>query len=107
MKLEIVDKLYHFLNSHLPIQEEYEAVYLMVELRKLLDHQDAGIPVKSFQIIRFHADWTVHTQKDQNTSHIQAVMDRLAERLNPYPVEGDLSFLSMPQLRSEMVTAQA
>jgi len=103
MKIEIIDKLYSFFNHHSPISEECEAVYLMVELRKLLDREKEDGSGDLFPLIRFYADWTVHTRKDRNTRHIHEIMARVDDNLNPFPKNGDLSFLSMPHLKGEML----
>lgn len=65
---EITDKLNSFLSRHTPLSEESHAVYLMVEVRKLMDHFDYDAP-----LIRYYADWTVHTEKEFGTVHIVAV----------------------------------
>jgi hypothetical protein len=65
---EITDKLNAFLSSHKPLRDECHAVYLMVEVRKLIDHFDFDAP-----LIRYYADWTVHTEKEFGTAHITAV----------------------------------
>jgi hypothetical protein len=96
MKSEIIGKLREFLNQHSPIRDESDAVYLMVELRKLLDRQEEEIPERLFPLIRFYADWTVHTRKDYITPRIQEIMGKVDENLNSYPKEGNLNFLSMP-----------
>ena len=65
---EITDKLNAFLTRHKPLSEEYHVVYLMVEVRKLMDHFDFNAP-----LIRYYADWTVHTEKEFGAAHIVAV----------------------------------
>ncbi|HEY4300920.1 MAG TPA: hypothetical protein VGM73_08615 [Candidatus Didemnitutus sp.] len=69
--IEITDKLNRFLTRHDPMTEECHAVYLMVELRKLLDQH---APPKAYPLLRFYCDWTVHCQKDRNIAEIEATV---------------------------------
>jgi hypothetical protein len=103
MRLEIISKLHQFLENHSPISEESEVVYLMVELRKLLDRllEEEAVGER-FPLIRFYADWTVHTRKDRISRQMQEIMEWVDRNCHPYPKNGDLSFLSMPHLREEM-----
>jgi len=55
---QIVEKLGLFLTSG-PIDSEAAAVYLMVELRKILDH--AYDKETDLTLLRFYCDWVVHT----------------------------------------------
>ena len=73
-KDEILEKLTRFLAEHRPISEECHAVYIMVELRKLLDRLDGNPP---YRTVRFYADWTVHTRKDRNTEVIEDTMRKM------------------------------
>jgi hypothetical protein len=72
MKDEITYKLTDFLEGIGLFRHECEAVYVMVELRKLIDHYNATVP-----LVKFYADWTVHTRKDR----IDGNFKRLAERI--------------------------
>lgn len=112
MKLAIVEKLNEFLGTHIPFKEECEAVYLMVELRKLLDREEEGKKKRKraeegpFPLIRCYSDWTVHTAKDNITPSIVNVMNRINEFLNSnetaHPQNGNIDFLFLPELRNEM-----
>ncbi len=75
-KTEIVGKVERFLREHAPITEECHAVYLMVELRKLIDEEASPSPYK---ILRFYADWTVHSRKDRVTSEMKRVITDVFE----------------------------
>jgi hypothetical protein len=103
MTPEIVRKLNEFLDAHDLFKEECEAVYLMVELRKLI-HQEHRR--EEFAIIRFYCDWTVHSSKERNQVDIKVIMEKLNKSLskgNPYPKEDIFNFLTLPELRKEMV----
>ena len=103
MKPEIIRKLNEFIDTHAPFKEECEAVYLMVELRKLLDRaHEKG----QFARVRFYCDWTVHISKAQHHDAIQDIIEELNEILNnngsPYPKEDIVSLFSFSELRKEM-----
>lgn len=69
---EIVEKLNKFLIDHDPIVEECQIVYLMVEVRKVIDHEKSN---KTYPLLKFYSDWTVHTEKDQITPEIKQMME--------------------------------
>lgn len=104
MRAEIIEKLDTFLQKHVPIKEECEVVYIMIELRKLLDREKEIGSKNSNSLIRFYADWIVHTKKSHITTTIRIIMDKIEKLINPYPEKGDLSFLLLPQFRSELAT---
>lgn len=103
---EIIEKLDKFLSTHLPLNEEHLAVYLLVELRKVLSHRN---PDQKFKLIEFYADWTVHTSKDRKMNAITAISERIRDVLysNPRPSNSEydevLNFLRMPELRKELI----
>ena len=47
------------------IRSEAEAVYLMVEVRKLLEQQDAK---RQYQYLTFHCDWALHAKLSGTTA---------------------------------------
>lgn len=57
MEPEIITKLGTLLRKG--ITTEAEAVYLLVELRKLLEQQQAK---KKYKYLTFHCDWTMHSK---------------------------------------------
>ena len=59
MEDSIIYKLRQFLNARNPITEECHVVYLLVQIRKLLDR----IPERENEFLRFYCDWSVHTEK--------------------------------------------
>lgn len=107
-KNSIVDKLSDFLLSHPTLSEECHAVYVMVELRKILDH-DRKAGIKEFDILRFYCDWTVHTDKDRISSDMKRVIDDLLQDIkchiqNPVMARRDKAtrFVYMKNLRDEL-----
>lgn len=106
---EITDKLGAFLAAHEFFEEECHAVYLMVEMRKVIDQQDlrAKLP-----ILKFYADWTLHSKKDHVTAGIKRIAFEIRECISK-PVAGTgsrgtqeipplIAFLQMDHLRNEM-----
>jgi len=104
MKLEIVDKLDKFLLKHSPFSEECEVVYLLVEIRKILEHdQDSN-----FKVLKFFCDWSVHTQKDRQMAgiiDIASKIDQLVSTVDKITTEQHeqiLKFFEMSELRDEL-----
>ena len=102
---EIIGKLQKFLNEDISVDNECCVVYLMVELRKLLDHQDIR---DNYLTLRFYCDWTVHIQKDRNMAGISEIaekIDKLVPRnktLDSKTADYVFDFLRMSKLRAEM-----
>lgn len=103
MKIQIVEKLNKFLSERQNITEEYEVVYLMVELRKLLDREKDQNKSNSESLVRFHADWALHTSKDHITVPMRAIMQKIDDSIDTYPKNGDISFLLLPDFRTELL----
>lgn len=74
---EIIKKLDSFLGAHHPISEECHVVYLMVEIRKILDHERNQGETDDFPLLRFYCDWTVHTEKTRITENMRLIMDEV------------------------------
>lgn len=72
---EIIEKLDDFLNKHDPFIEECHATYLMVEIRKILDHEKNHRQTGDFSLLRFYCDWTVHTEKTKITDNMRSIME--------------------------------
>jgi len=102
MKGHIVEKLNYFLNQNTPLKKECGVVYLMVELRKMLDREKEEGTTRRYPLVRFHADWILHTRKDRITATMKEIMGKIDNSLNPYPKDGNLGFLLMPEFRKEL-----
>lgn len=73
---EIQDKLRAFLTRHpLPV-EECHVLYLLIELRKVLD-QLWPDRKRDFIVVRFYADWSAHPTKDHIAPEIATMADAL------------------------------
>lgn len=102
MRAQIVDNLNKFMAEHQIIKEECEVVYLLVELRKLLDRNvEMNLP-KEYSLVRFHADWIVHTRKDYITPTMKKIMLDIENSIDIYPKKGNIDFLLMPDFRKEL-----
>lgn len=108
MKEDISKKLKDHLSLHDPVTEEAHVVYVMVEVRKLLDRlPDSGT---SYDLIRFYCDWTLHTDKKRNMQHIgehiRSIYNSAKEHItsgNPmYKNDALREFYTMRKLREEM-----
>ncbi|MCX6741169.1 MAG: hypothetical protein NTY61_02100 [Candidatus Parcubacteria bacterium] len=107
---EIIEKLNRFLTSHNPLTEECHAVYLMVEIRKILDHERGNNSSKDFTLLRFYCDWTVHTEKTRITDNMRTIMEYVfqdieAQIKNPAMVQAMspvMQFAYMDKLKDEM-----
>jgi hypothetical protein len=74
---EIIEKLDDFLNHHDPLTEECHVVYLMVEIRKILDHEKDHRQTGDFSLLRFYCDWILHTEKTGITENIRLIMEEV------------------------------
>lgn len=100
-RVDIIDKLHAFFKIHDPITEECHAVYVLVEIRKVLDRDYND----KYPLLRFYCDWCVHTQKDRITPQIKAIMEQIYASIEkPSPVNNSnmMSFIRMEDMRNEM-----
>jgi len=102
MKIQIVEKLDNFLSERPQIKEEFEVVYLMVELRKLLDREREQNRQNQDSLVRFHADWILHTDKRKITAPMKEIMKKIDESIDTYPKDGNIEFLLLPEFRAEL-----
>jgi hypothetical protein len=104
MKLEIVEKLNVFLGKHSQFHEECEVVYLLVEIRKILEHDNET----GYKLLRFFCDWTVHTKKDRKMEGIVEIVNKIdslvssVDKITSEQNEQILKFLEMNELRKEL-----
>lgn len=104
-RIEIVEKLNTFLGEHAPFTEECHVLYLLVEIRKVLD-RDSN---RKYPILRFYCNWSVHTDKD-STQEMEMIMNDIYQDVkdqvtNPSLVSGKtkvIGFMYMEDLQSEM-----
>ena|SRR2546426_1138790 len=109
---ELIDKLEGFLGVHVPLSEECHVVYVMVEIRKILDHERSvdAEQTKKHRLLRFYCDWAVHTEKSRITEEIRVIVADIFEAAkdhieNGWMREGSsrlMNFAHMKDLQSEM-----
>lgn len=73
---EIIEKLNTFLLQHALLKEECHIVYLMVEIRKILDHENSN---PKYPLLKFYSDWTVHIKKDRISPEMEKIMSNMYE----------------------------
>jgi hypothetical protein len=79
---EINDKLSTFLRDRNTIEEDFEVVYIFVELRKLLEQTRSECP-----FIWFIRNWIVHSKIDQNISEcVRDILRSCIENGNAKPL---------------------
>jgi hypothetical protein len=87
---EIITKLDKLLKSG--IEDEQQAVYLMVGLRKLLEHQKTK---QTYSYLNFHCNWAVHTKLSGDAAqdilkHFSAASTHLKAGLHLHQLPHDL-----------------
>jgi len=105
---EIIKKLKSFLRKHSPMTEECHVVYLMVEIRKVLEGNEIGND--KYPLLRFYCDWVMHAKKDRITKEIKEIMDRIdrsytledKKRRGKIDFRDNIKFIYMSELRKEM-----
>jgi hypothetical protein len=105
---EVVEKMKAFLTLHSPATEECHVVYVMVEVRKVIDQEKSR---DTYPLLKFYADWTVHSRKDQVTKEMKEIVrqmfDAAAAEINS-PLHGLVdrrrirNFAYMKDLQSEI-----
>ena len=70
MRNEIIDKLRRELSSH--ICTEPQVVYILVEIRKLLDQEDVR---DKYRTLEFYCDWALHPHLTRNKVAHQVVKE--------------------------------
>lgn len=73
-KEEIINKLQELFSRHDPLPEEAHVLYLMVEVRKIIDKDRSAT---RFPLLKFYADWMVHSQKDKITTEIEQMSEEM------------------------------
>jgi len=89
MKDDLLIKLRNALTQ--PITRECEALYIMVEIRKVLDHlkkQDRRD--KRYGVIRFYCDWAMHISMSKESARIVvSIVDQELDKPRGEPWEWD------------------
>lgn len=103
----VIDKLNNFLDKHPVFKEECEVIYLMVQIRKILDFKDSDHP---YRTLRFYCNWVLHiklcrkpTTKLLSNKLEQAVDSRKSGRDNARNIKKLCSdFLKLNTLKNEL-----
>jgi hypothetical protein len=103
MKMQIAHKLNSFLLEHSQIKKESDAVYIMVELRKLIDIEREESTNNKRLLIRFYANWVVHTSKDRVTIAMKKIMQKVSNSINIYSKNSNIEFISMPEFKKKLL----
>lgn len=77
-KQEVVNKLKIFLNKKPIFSEECKAIYLMVQIRKILDFKDSK---HSYDTLRFYCNWVLHIELDnkKTTELLSNILDSVVD----------------------------
>jgi len=90
---------------------EARAVYLLVEIRKILDH--AYDKKTDYALLRFYCDWIVHTEKTRSLEHIAPLVQKVYVGIKTQIEQGPYSlserppiveFIYMDSLKEEMIS---
>jgi hypothetical protein len=73
-KPSIIQKLGEHLSLHMPPSEECHVLYLMAEIRKVLDRDNSS---KTYKPLRFYANWCVHAKLDRPNKFINKAADEI------------------------------
>jgi len=104
-RTEIQEKLNNFLLRYQIFKEESQVVYLLVEIRKILEHENEN----KFKLLKFFCDWTVHTKKDRSMEGIIKIaieIDNLVSSVYKITTEQNekiLKFFEMKELKQELL----
>ena len=74
--LEIQHKLQLFLQNTSSFDSEMQVVYLMAEIRKLMEHTGESLQA-DYKSIKFYCDWTLHTEKTRSFSGLENVFEEI------------------------------
>lgn len=91
-------KLTDFLNELQLFDKEMQAIYLMVEIRKLIEHGSANIKPE-YKNIKFYCDWTLHTEKTRNFIGIEDIFEKIYLDCKKQ-IENNVRYPSAPSLIS-------
>lgn len=103
-RTELIEKLNSFLSKSNVFSEECQVVYLLVEIRKILEHDNEA----GYKLLRFFCDWIVHTKKDRKMEGIVEIVTKIdslissVDKITSEQNEQILKFLEMSELRKEL-----
>lgn len=95
MKDELIKKLRKVLEQ--PIKEEYQVVYIMAKIRKLLEHLKGDLKVQKYPLLNFYCNWTLHPRID-NTSPIKKILEKTEKDFDK-----QIEFISLEHFRNDLI----
>ncbi|MFZ3020173.1 MAG: hypothetical protein WA051_01480 [Minisyncoccia bacterium] len=106
MKEELISKLRVALTE--PIEKESQVVYILTEVRKLLDRTLGEKKLEKYPVLNFYCNWALHIEIG-GTAAIDPILDRIEQLLadpdlsNPRNIpEVMYSFLNLDLLSTEI-----
>lgn len=97
MENEILTKLKKIFEK--PIGEESQVVYIMVQIRKLLDRTDANL---KYSLLWFYCSWVLHPKMNR-LSVVRDILNKIAEEHRKKGInQANLDFINFIHLRKEM-----
>ncbi len=106
MDLAIEEKLRRHVSK--PISDEAGVVYLMVEIRKLMDVRRSA---KTYPLLRLFCNWTVHTNLDHKNDEAEGLLRSFDEAIQRVKAEAGRGFsldfldvLSLSRFREQIRT---
>lgn len=84
---QITEKLNRLFDTHPTLEEESHVIYVMVEIRKVIDQTKSAA---KYPLLKFYSDWAVHSKKDRITPEIEKISEDMyafavSEINAPYP----------------------
>jgi hypothetical protein len=73
---DIQFKLQKFLEGLESFSEEMHAMYLLAEIRKLIEHERGDLKPE-YRNIKFYCDWALHTAKSQSFRGLEATFEEI------------------------------
>jgi len=101
MEADIISKLKKFLTDHSSLAEENHVVYLLVEIRKLMDR--VGCSEEKFQILRFYCDWILHTEKSRQLNVIASIVKGIEDSIMKGHKFSDGQFLPFGESHTKFI----
>lgn len=106
---DIISKLNSFLQKHHSFDEECYVVYLMVEIRKILEREGRQKTDALYPLVKFYCDWILHIQKNNITPEIEQMLNRidrelprLGAKFDTSKIISNLNFVRMDEFSLEL-----
>ena len=104
---EIIEKLNTLIASDDAFNQEKDAVYFLVQIRKLMERDDIFDDYKS---IKFYCDWVLHPQKEYNHADMGSIYDdiynectKLYNETSDEETNAVLELMQFPSFKNDLV----